>query len=76
MKYIVIEVQCFADGNVSTPTYAFDDLQHANAKYYQVLSAASISTLPVHSAVIITNFGDWIKSEKFTHELQGFTGEE
>lgn len=76
MKYIVIEIQCAANGSVSTPTYAFDDMQNANARYYQILSAASISDLPVHAAVMITSFGDWIKSEKFTHELPEFPGEE
>ena len=65
MKYIVAEIQRLSDGTVSVPTYSFDDERNANARYYQILASASISGLPVHSAVMFTETGVFIKSERF-----------
>lgn len=68
MKYLVIEIQKFADGAMSTPAYAYDNAQSAEAKYHAVLSAAAVSALPVHSCVMINEEGMFIKGECFKHE--------
>lgn len=66
--YLVIEIQTFADDRISTPAYAYDSLDKAWSKYYSVLSAAAVSKLPVHSALITDNRGYLIDSKCFTHE--------
>lgn len=68
MKYIVIEVQKFADGGMSTPAYAYDTQNSAEAKYHSILSSAAISTLPVHSAILITEEGFPIDYKCYKHE--------
>lgn len=68
MKYIVMEVQMFENGDISTPTYAYDNEHSALAKYYQILSAASVSSLPVHSAMMFTANGLYLRSESFEHK--------
>ena len=65
MKYIVVEVQHMADGTMATPAYSYDDERSANAKYHQILSVAAVSELPVHSAVMFTENGVFIKGEDF-----------
>ena len=57
MKYLVVEVQVFDTGAVATPTYAFENENSALAKYYQILSSASVSSLPRHSAIMFTDGG-------------------
>ena len=67
MKYLVIEVQNFGSG-ISTPTYAYDSENSANAKYHQILASAAISSLPVHSAIMFTDEGFFLRGECFKHE--------
>lgn len=45
MKYVVIEFQTFENGTMSTPTYAFDNILSAEAKYHSILAAAAVSSL-------------------------------
>lgn len=69
--YLVMEIQVFEDGKTSTPTYAYDNRNSAEAKYHSILSGASVSKLPKHSAVMLTEEGYYIKSECFEHQKEG-----
>ena len=52
MKYIVIEFQTFANGTISTPSYAFDNVYAAEAKYHSVLATAAVSDVPIHACAM------------------------
>lgn len=67
MKYLVIEIQKFDTGAMSTPAYAYDDINAAQSKYHAILSSAAVSKLPVHSAVLMNETGYCIAHEHFTH---------
>lgn len=60
--YIVIEIQTKGD-SVSTLTYKYDSLNLAEQKYYTILASASVSSLDIHSAVIIDPRGITIKND-------------
>jgi len=68
--YIIMEVQVFPNGQMSTPCYAFDDKNKAEAKYHDILSKAAVSSLPRHTCFMLTDDGYVIKSESFTHEVE------
>ena len=57
MKIIVTEIQKFADGGMSTPSYAFDSQQAAEAKYHAILAGAAVSALPMHACVMFSEEG-------------------
>lgn len=57
MAFIVIELQKNADGSVGNIVNAYDDQEKAESAYYAVLSSAAVSTIPVHSAALITEEG-------------------
>ena len=65
--FIVMEIQVFEDGKMSTPCYAYDNKNLADSKYHAILSSASVSALPKHSAVMVTDDGYYIKSESYVH---------
>ena len=67
MKYIVMEIQQFDTGAVSSPVYAYDDVYAAESKYHAILSSAATSALPVHSCILMNSEGYYIKSECFKH---------
>ena len=67
MKYLVTEVQTFENGAVSTPSYAYDDQQAAEAKYHAILAAAAGSNLPVHAAILFTDEGFPLRHECYKH---------
>lgn len=69
MKYLVIELQTAKDGSVAHLETVYDTKAEAEQKYHQILSYAAVSgeTLSCHSAVILTNKGEWYKGEPYDH---------
>ena len=65
--FIVIEIQTNSNGTIGVLTNSYDNQMDAEHKYHEVLSAAAISQLPVHAAVIMTNEGYVDKSERYVH---------
>lgn len=70
MKYLVTEIQTFADGNITNPTYAFDDRLSAEAKYHSILAAAAKSALPTHACMMFTSTGSFITSQVYSHAVE------
>jgi len=69
MKYIVIELQTGTDGKVANIVTDHDTLAEAQHKYYAVLSAAAISTVSVHAAVLMDNQGFALEGKAFNHAV-------
>lgn len=64
--YIVTELQ--TTGNTtSVLTDVFTDESLANQKYYTILSFAAVSTIDIHSAAILNEYGGVLKNETFDH---------
>lgn len=53
MTYYVIEMQSYA-GQGAALVDTFQDEQHAREKYHLIMSAASVSNVPKHAAIILT----------------------
>lgn len=66
MSYLVIEIQK-TDDNVANIVNKRDDYQHAKSTFYQILASAAISEVHVHSAVILSDEGEFIQKETFYH---------
>ena len=67
MKYVVIELQDSGE-SVANIVNAYDSVHQAEQRYHQVLSAAAVSQVPVHSAVMLSSEGQFIKSESYSHQ--------
>ena len=65
--YIVIEIQ--TSNTVATLVNAYEDRNQAESKYHQILTAAALSSVPKHSAVLMDDEGRTIKSETYIHEV-------
>ena len=65
-----MEIQVFPNGNISTPSYAFEERNSAEQKYHNILASAAVSKLAIHSAIMVTEEGYYIKSESFKHEVE------
>lgn len=66
--YIVIEIQ--TTDKVATLTTSYEDRNQAEAKYHAVLSAAAVSQVPKHGAVMLTDEGVRLKGECYIHEQE------
>lgn len=64
--YIVLEIQ--ASDTISTIINSYTDRNTAESKYHQILAQAAMSTIPHHSAVLMNEIGDLLKSDSYTHE--------
>lgn len=67
MKYIVLEMQTHADGQVGTLLTAYDDKATAESAYYMVLAAAVLSSLAMHAAVLMMNDGTVLMKASYEH---------
>lgn len=65
--YIVIELQKNAEGAVSNIVTSHDTLAEAESKYYSILASAAVSTVPVHSAIIVSEEGFPVRNQCYKH---------
>lgn len=67
MTYLVIELQT-TNGVTSHLAWSYDNIEQAESKYHAILSAAAISTIPIHAAAILNQEGNSLKSWYYMHE--------
>lgn len=68
MIYIVLEIQSTGETASVIPWSFVNDFEGAMAKFHTILAAAAISSVPMHSAVIIDDQGHVVKAaETFRH---------
>lgn len=68
MKYLVIEIQTHVDGQVGNIVTAYDDRNTAESAYHAILASAAVSSLPCHSALIVTEEAQVIAGARYKHE--------
>ena len=68
MVFVVLEIQSNNE-TAATLINSYIDRNEAESKFHQILGAAAISTVPIHSAVIITDTGVMLKNETYRHDL-------
>ena len=66
-KFLVIEIQKNAEGIISNLALAFDDLPHAEAKFYTLLATVALSNVPKHSVTLLHEEGYVIRNETYEH---------
>lgn len=67
MKYIVIELQKNAAGQVANLITAHNTLAEAESKFYSILASAAINDVPAHSAIIVSEEGVPVKHNCYKH---------
>lgn len=67
MNYVVIELQTNAEGQTANLVYAYDNLPQAMSKYHAILSAAAVSSVACHAALVLDQRGVGVASEYFEH---------
>lgn len=66
-KFITIELQTLVDGRVALLSWEFESIPEAESKYYTLLSIAALSDIPIHTVMIIDQFGTSLCSKSYTH---------
>lgn len=82
-QYYILEIQQYANGEFGHLVhFAYDEDPEkarlkAESKYYEVLSAAAISELPQHAAVLISSEGHPLMHQCYYHTIvEGSSGQE
>ena len=65
--YIVIELQKNADGHVSNIVTEHTNQAEAESKYHSILASAAVSTIPIHSAIIVSEEGFPVVHKCYKH---------
>ena len=66
-KYVVLEIQTLADGQVVCLATPYDSQMQAESSYHSVLAAAALSNLPRHAAVLMTSDGSVQMAQSYEH---------
>lgn len=67
-KYLIIEIQKFADGTIAVPPVNTEDTYFdAASTFHSKCSVAAASEVPVHSVVLLTENGQTQGLESFNH---------
>ncbi len=64
---IIIEIQHSNNGSTAAICTTHTERSEAEQKYHQVLAAAAVSSIDVHSAVMLDDDGSQIKRESYYH---------
>ena len=81
-QFYIIEIQKYADGTYGDiKHFAYDEdpdiaRLKGESKYYEVLSAAAVSNLPEHAAIMFSSEGFPIMHQCYKHEVQPVAVEE
>lgn len=65
--FYIIEIQKNAEGQYAHLVYTAESQNQAESIYYDKLHFAAVSTLPLHSVVLITESGDHHMSKAYRH---------
>ena len=69
--YIVLEIQTYANGTVATlPPIIKASRDEAESAYHSILSAAAVSELPLHSAILMSNEGRELMHQAYVHTVK------
>ena len=68
MNYIIIELQKTGSSVAVVPPKTFSDKSTAEQAYHTALAAAAVSSVEVHSVVMLRDNGVTVKSERYVHE--------
>lgn len=68
--YVVVELQKTSDDAIASLVTTHNTLEEAQSKFHQVLSYAAVSTLPLHSCVLLNEDAYSIKTESYAHEVE------
>ena len=65
--YIILEIQTNKGVTSVLPAITKTNRNEADQAYYQILAAAAVSSVEIHSAVILTEAGAAIASKSYDH---------
>lgn len=68
--YVVIELQKLSDTQLANIVTTHETKQEADSKFHTILAAAAISTVPVHSAAMLTDEGRQLRFERYIHDAE------
>ena len=68
MAYLVMEIQKTGD-TVANIVNKKDDYNSAKSTFYQILSSAALSEVEAHTAVMMSDTGEFIGKETFYHSI-------
>ena len=70
MNYIVIETQTSAGVTAIVTPVTYDNLNQAESKWHEIMSAAAVSSVEVHAAFILAEDGRTIMSGCYKHPAE------
>lgn len=68
-RYVVLEIQHFADGNVAIITTKHNTRNDAESKFYTLCAAGCHTTLPIYTLMVMTTEGFVLDTKVFKNDV-------
>lgn len=68
--YLVIEMQCNGESIANIP-FSYKDRLEAESKYHALLSVAAVSTVPIHTVIMLNEEGNLLNHQYYSHPKEG-----
>lgn len=65
--FTVIEMQ---NGVIATNSWAYNTKEEAEVKLFQTLAAAVVSSVPVHTVMMVDEYGNVHECRTYTHDTE------
>lgn len=68
--FYIMEIQKMENGTFGHLVYTAEDEPNAWSTYYSKLAYAAVSTIPMHTVVLLTADGEEIEHKAFWHDVK------
>lgn len=66
--YIIHEMQTTGNQTALVPALTYTDRNQADSAYHTALAAAAISSVPIHTVLMVDEHGNTIKCDYYEHQ--------
>ena len=66
--YVAIEIKTKADGTMEVSTFKKETEELGKQAFHSIMASAAVSSHPVHTGVLLDQYGATIRRESYKHE--------
>ena len=67
--YIIIEMQVLNGVPAIPPITIKQDWQEAESEFHRLCSIAAVSSVPLHTIMMVDEYGNTVRAEHYEHEV-------
>ena len=67
--YVAIEIKTKVDGTMEVSTFKKETEDLGKQAFHSIMASAAVSTHPIHTGVLLDEYGNTLRRESYKHEV-------